>query len=226
MITATTMLSMSVTSRTSPPGAPSLTTAQAAALAHVREVASGHRPAALAVIARHLAASAVTCRPEELVRAVAAHGGLTVNFHPDRLLADGRTVAGALADEGVYRSQFVTGISNGGLTAYPGGDRDRWEERLFGGAYHRAGVRPADRPVYGGLNLLGHPDGACPRFGSCHLVLRPEVLGRATLCFGDSSVGPRDLVRRTPVSRSWPPCWRRPPKTGPVWASPAWTSRA
>jgi hypothetical protein len=45
---------------------------------------------------------------------------VTVNFHPDRLLADGRTVAEHLAAEGVYRSQFETGISNGGLTAYPG----------------------------------------------------------------------------------------------------------
>ncbi|WP_328473977.1 DUF3626 domain-containing protein [Actinoplanes sp. NBC_00393] len=60
---------------------------------------------------------------------------MTVNFHPDRLVADGRTVAQCLADDGVYRSQFETRISNGGLTAYPVGDRDRWEHRMFGGAY-------------------------------------------------------------------------------------------
>ncbi|WP_369523364.1 DUF3626 domain-containing protein [Micromonospora haikouensis] len=174
-------------------GHPPLTPAQAAALAHVRRSALRRRPAARAVIARHLAASGVGRRPQELVAAVGAHGRLTVNFHPDRLLADGRTVADALAAQGVYRSQFATGISNGGLTAFPGGDRDRWEEAMFGGAYQEAGVLPADRPTYGGLNLLDHPDGACPRFGSCHLRLRPQVLARATFCFGDSHLEPPHL---------------------------------
>ncbi|MGC5334203.1 DUF3626 domain-containing protein [Micromonospora sp. DT62] len=173
--------------------APALTPAQRAALAHVREAALRERPAALAAIARALAGSGVAHGPEHLIAAVGANGRLTLNFHPDRLLADGRTVADALTAEGVYRSQFETGISNGGLTAFPGGDRDRWEETLFGGAYQTAGVRPADRPKYGGLNLLDHPDGACPRFGSCHLRLRPQVLARATFCFGDSHFGPRDL---------------------------------
>ncbi|MEU5942042.1 DUF3626 domain-containing protein [Micromonospora sp. NPDC047548] len=170
-----------------------LTPAQAAALRHVRAVALRERPAALATIARHLAGSGAGHHPERLVAAMTAGEGLSVNFHPDRLLADGRTVAEALAEEGVYRSQFVTGISNGGLTAYPGGDRDRWEEAMFGGAYQAPGVRPGERPVYGGLNLLDHPDGASPRFGSCHLRLRPEVLARATLCFGDSHLGPEDF---------------------------------
>ncbi|KAB1906165.1 DUF3626 domain-containing protein [Micromonospora sp. AMSO31t] len=169
-----------------------LTPAQAAALQHVREAALRDRPAALAVIARHLAGSGAAYRAEEIVAAVAAHGRLTLNFHPDRLLGDGRTVAEALDQEGVYRSQFETGVSNGGLTAFPGGDRDRWEERLFGGAYQRPGVPPAERPKYGGLNLLDHPDGACPRFGSCHLRLRPAALARATFSFGDSHIEPKD----------------------------------
>ncbi|MEU8046622.1 DUF3626 domain-containing protein [Micromonospora echinofusca] len=173
--------------------APALTPAQNAALAYVRTVALRDRPAALAAIARALAGSGVTHGPELLIAAVGRHGRLTLNFHPDRMLADGRTVAEALAAEGVYRSQFETGISNGGLTAFPGGDRDRWEESLFGGAYQAPGVPLADRPKYGGLNLLDHPDGACPRFGSCHLRLRPQVLARATFCFGDSHLGPRDL---------------------------------
>ncbi|MEU6078356.1 DUF3626 domain-containing protein [Micromonospora sp. NPDC047074] len=167
--------------------------AQRAALAHVRATALRERPAALAAVARALAGSGVSHQPERLIAAIGRHGRLTVNFHPDRLRADGRTVADALAAEGVYRSQFETGISNGGLTAFPGGDRDRWEETLFGGAYQSPGVRPGDRPKYGGLNLLDHPDGACPRFGSCHLRLRPEVLARATFCFGDSHLGPREL---------------------------------
>ncbi|MEV6693827.1 DUF3626 domain-containing protein [Micromonospora sp. NPDC051196] len=151
------------------------------------------RPDALAIIGRLLAGTGVRDDPEQLVAALGREGRVTLNFHPDRLLADGRSVAQALATEGVYRSQFETGISNGGLTAYPGGDRDRWEQQLFGGAYQQPGVSPRDRPKYGGLNLLDHPDGAAPRFGSCHLRLRPEVLHRTTFCFGDSHLGPRDL---------------------------------
>ncbi|WP_433533335.1 DUF3626 domain-containing protein [Micromonospora sp. CA-263727] len=172
---------------------PHLTPAQRAALRHVRAVALDARPTALARIGRALAGTGVRHDWERLVAAFARAGRVTLNFHPDRLLADGRTVAEALATEGVYRSQFETGISNGGLSAYPGGDRDRWEQRLFGGAYQRPGVRPAERPKYGGLNLLDHPDGACPRFGSCHLRLRPEALVRSTFCFGDSHLGPRDV---------------------------------
>lgn len=113
---------------------------------------------------------------------------ITVSFHPDRLLADGRTVAERLLSDGRYRSQFETGISNGGLTAYPGGDRHRWEQRMFAGAYPAAVV--ADRPIYGGLNLAGHVDGASPRFGSCHLRLAPAVSRRATFSHGDSVTEP------------------------------------
>ncbi|SCL23924.1 Protein of unknown function [Micromonospora pallida] len=172
------------------PTGPALTRAQRAALAHVRAVARRGRLAALASITATLAGCGVLHDPAQVTGAIATGGRLTLNFHPDRLLADGRTVAVALAEEGVYRSQFETGISNGGLFAYPGGERDRWEEVLFGGAYQAAGVRLAERPVYGGLDLLGHPEGTCPRFGSCHLRLRPTVLARATLCFGDSHLGP------------------------------------
>lgn len=111
---------------------------------------------------------------------------ITVNFHPDRLLGDGRTVAEHLAAEGVYRSQFETRISNGGLTAYAGGDRDLWEQRMFPGVYSG----DAGRPVYGALNLAGYPDGASPRFGSCHLVLAPHVAARATFSHGDSFTEP------------------------------------
>ncbi|WP_219419528.1 DUF3626 domain-containing protein [Pseudonocardia nigra] len=115
---------------------------------------------------------------------------VTLNFHPDRLLADSRTVVVALDADGRYRSQFETGLSAGSLTAVPGGDRDGWEQVLFGGAYRDRWV---DRPCYGGLNLLAHPDGACPRFGSCHLRLRAAVLDRCTFCAGDSHLGPVDV---------------------------------
>ncbi|PTA44933.1 DUF3626 domain-containing protein [Micromonospora sp. RP3T] len=176
---------------------PTLTAAQSAALRHVRGVALRDRPAALAVIAEHLAGSGADLRCDEVGAMVTGYGRLTVNFHPDRLLRDGRTVVEALDDEGVYRSQFETGISGGGLTAFPGGDRDRWEEVMFGGAYQRPGVPAAQRPKYGGLNLLDHLDGACPRFGSCHLRLRPEVVARTTFTFGDSHLGPTEVGTAT-----------------------------
>ncbi len=62
---------------------------------------------------------------------------ITLNFHPDRT-ASGRPILDALAQDGTYHSQFVTGTSNGGLTAHPGGDRQRWESRIFAGAYDEA----------------------------------------------------------------------------------------
>jgi hypothetical protein len=76
--------------------------------------------------------------------AVGPHPRITLNFHPDRLTG-GLPILQALAQDGAYHSQFVTGTSNGGLTAHPGGDRWRWESRIFGGAYDDAA--PYDRPV-------------------------------------------------------------------------------
>lgn len=171
-----------------------LTEANRVALAQVRARARHERPRHLARIARVLSSSGVYGDRENLLAAVRGAAALTMNFHPDRLLADGRMVAQALCEEGVYRSQFETSISSGGLTAYPGGDRDRWEEALFGGAYQAPGVQERERPKYGGLNLMRHRNGACPRFGSCHLRLRPAAIDRATLIFGDSVFEPTDVA--------------------------------
>ncbi|MGW1163419.1 DUF3626 domain-containing protein [Streptomyces sp. NPDC002513] len=112
---------------------------------------------------------------------------LTLNFHPDRL-AGGRPILDTLAADGAYRSQFVTGTSNGGLTAHPGGDRWRWESRIFGGAYDTAPAH--QRPVYGGLDFRRQAVGAAPRFGSSHFRLTAEALERATFCYPDSAAEP------------------------------------
>ncbi|MFK0046373.1 DUF3626 domain-containing protein [Streptomyces sp. NPDC090741] len=115
---------------------------------------------------------------------------VTLNFHPDRV-ARGRAVLDALADDEVYRSQFVTGTSNGGLTAYPGGDRWRWESRIFNGAYD---AEPAhERPAYGALNFRDKAVGAAPRFGSAHFRLTSETLIRTTFCYPDSFLEPSDF---------------------------------
>ncbi|WP_051717380.1 DUF3626 domain-containing protein [Streptomyces sp. NRRL F-5727] len=108
---------------------------------------------------------------------------VTLNFHPHFL--------DALADDGVYRSQFVTGTSNGGLTARPGGDRWRWESRIFGGAYDEAPAH--ERPVYGALDFRRRPYGAAPRFGSAHLRLTPEATARTSFCYPDSFLEPADF---------------------------------
>lgn len=126
---------------------------------------------------------------------------LTVNFHPDRLHG-GRPLLQALLDEGVYRSQFETGTSNGGLGAFAGGARWSWESRIFGGAYDDA--MPERRPKYGALNYRRHAGGGSPRFGSAHLRLRPGVAARSTFCYPDSVFEPEhfgvaariDLVAR------------------------------
>lgn len=112
---------------------------------------------------------------------------LTLNFHPDRETA-GRTVLDALVRDGVYHSQFVTGTSNGGLTAHPGGDRWHWESRIFDGAYDE--VSAEQRPVYGALDFRRSAVGAAPRFGSAHLRLTAEALPRATFCYPDSAAEP------------------------------------
>ncbi|GAB2836956.1 DUF3626 domain-containing protein [Lentzea nigeriaca] len=110
---------------------------------------------------------------------------VTLNFHP------GRGVLDALTREGVYRSQFETGTSNGGRTAHPGGARWEWESRLFGGAYDDA--NPADRPKYGALNHRRLPHGGAPRFGSAHLRLKEAILDRTTFCYPDSVFDPVDF---------------------------------
>lgn len=112
---------------------------------------------------------------------------ITLNFHPDRD-AGGLLTIERLLLGGVYRSQFETGTSNGGLTAHVGGARWLWEQRLFGGVYDDAPVQ--QRPKYGALNHRDRPLGGAPRFGSSYLRLAGHMLDRATFCFPDSAMNP------------------------------------
>jgi hypothetical protein len=112
---------------------------------------------------------------------------VTVHFHPDRLVA-GIPILQLMGREGCYRSQFETGTGNGGLTAHRGGDRWRWESRMFAGAYDDG---PATgRPKYGSLNLRRRLVGGSPRFGSAYLRLRRHTLTRTTFCYPDSVFEP------------------------------------
>jgi hypothetical protein len=112
---------------------------------------------------------------------------VTVNFHPARFHR-GVPLLRCFAEDGEYRSQFETGTGNGGLSAYPGGERWHWETRLFGGAYDAAPAN--ERPKVGALNYSCRPTGAAPRFGSAHLRLRPEVALRCTFCYPDACFDP------------------------------------
>ncbi|WP_328455028.1 DUF3626 domain-containing protein [Amycolatopsis sp. NBC_00438] len=121
---------------------------------------------------------------------LAADLAVTVHFHPDRPVG-AVPLLRHLADDGLYRSQFETGTSNGGLTAHPAGDRWRWEHRIFGGAYDDG--PSSERPKYGALNHRRRPAGGSVRFGSSHFRLKRAVLRRTTFCFPDSFSEPADF---------------------------------
>jgi hypothetical protein len=147
-----------------------LTEAQRAAFRHVDESAAARAASARQRLARILHdAGTPDATFAQAVQCVRAHARVVVHCHPDRICAEGITVAKGLLRDGRYRNQFETGLSSGGRTAFPGGDRDRWERALFGGAYQATEVEPDERPKYGALELVRHPDGPSPRFGSCYL---------------------------------------------------------
>jgi Protein of unknown function (DUF3626) len=112
---------------------------------------------------------------------------VTLNFHPDARVGE-VPILEAMARDGLYRSQFENGMSNGGLTAHPGGDRWSWESRIFGRAYDE--VPACERPKYGSLNFRRRATGGSPRFGSAHLRLAQEILVRTTFCYPDSVFDP------------------------------------
>ncbi len=158
-----------------------------------------HRSTGLRKTARMTYAGSLKA-PEQALRHVAGLASglpvdpmlrVTLNFHPDRLLR-GTLLLDALAEDGVYHSQFVTGIGNGGLSAYPGGDRWRWESRIFGGAYDDAPAH--ERPVYGALDFRRKPLGGAPRFGSAHFRLTAGTMARTTFCYPDSCLEPSDFA--------------------------------
>lgn len=161
-----------------------LSPAQRAAIGHVESLARARAERAQTTL-RGLARD----EHDSLERALAVlaeHGRVMLHFHPDRPCQSGHSVVQGLLRDGVYKSQFETGLSAGSLSAFPGGQRDEWERTLFGAAYHAPGVALAERPVYGSLELVRHADGPSPRFGSCYLVLKPEVSRRCSFTYGGS----------------------------------------
>lgn len=164
-----------------------LTQYQIRAIQAVRSRATALRNAARSEIGAILQRSALEMGLLDSVLETAQTGArIGLNFHPDRLDRTGVSVAESLLRSGVYTNQFVSGLSNGSLSAFPGAERDLWERRLFQEAYHTADATPSGRPKYGALDVMSHPDGPAPRFGSCFFLLRPDVGIRSTLTFGGS----------------------------------------
>jgi hypothetical protein len=164
-----------------------LSIAQRAALRVVEETALRLEPAEYDRLTIDLQSCGCTIdRFEEAMESIRAHARVAVHFHPDRFGLKPAPVAESLLEEGLYQNQFETGLSSGGRSAFPGGDRDRWERDLFGGAYQAAGVVAAERPKYGALELIHYPDGPTPRFGSCYFILNRSVLRRCSFTFSGS----------------------------------------
>ena len=167
---------------------------QLAALDHVEARARDRRAEALASQAEIRQMCDLEADVMERVgQAIRRNARVALHFHPDRPSSNGTTVAEALLEEGSYRNQFETGISNGGVTAFLGGTRDVCEQRLFGGSYHGPGVGVRDRPRYGALDLLSHAEGPSPRFGSCYFVLAAAVSQRCTFTYQDSHSNPDEI---------------------------------
>lgn len=152
------------------------------------------REYAVAKQSEHQAFVDEICKPFDVDVAVlmdqVLHRPITINFHPDRYSNNGKTIVENLIEQGEYHGQFRTGTTNGGRSAYVGGQRFSWEQRIFFGAYPNDVI---DRPKYGALNLHNYLDGASVRFGSCFFVLKHEAIGRCTFAYGDSSSSPTAL---------------------------------
>ncbi len=164
-----------------------LTVAQQAALDYVTKQAEEQRDEATSKL-REL--FYLTNIEEAYYKACFLHlqskASIALHFHPDRLDMTGQTVAESMLASGEYKSQFETKLSSGSVSAFPGGDRDNWEHRLFGEAYRQEQHFGLERPKYGALDLMLHADGPAPRFGSCYLVLQPQIAKRSTFTYMDS----------------------------------------
>lgn len=170
-----------------------LTSSQAMAIQYIKQYASCRSLAAQASIREILQLSNIPLSIfEDAVSKLRSHARVALHFHPDRPLADFKSMAEALHEQGIYKSQFETQISNGSVSAFPGGARDSWEMKLFGGVYQMEGVTNSERPKYGALDLMLHSDGPSPRFGSCYFLLYPQVSYRCSYTYGGSQDDPSE----------------------------------
>lgn len=170
-----------------------LSRSQLLALEYITKYARNHKHEAKATINHILKMSNISDNIfQNAVVNLKSHAKIGLHFHPDRPDSTMKSVAETLLEQGIYKSQFETSLSNGSVSAYPGGERDLWEKKIFGGAYHLEGTTNKQRPKYGALDLMLHPDGPAPRFGSCYFLLSPEVSYRSTYTYLDSHQDPKE----------------------------------
>lgn len=117
---------------------------------------------------------------------------IAIHFHPYRIGKNSKTAIESMIEVGQYNSQFETEISNGSLTAFKGGERDIWENLLFGQIYKENEIPNPLRPKYGSLRLISHSNGPSPRFGSCYFLMKPELSKYATFTYLDSYMNPKE----------------------------------
>lgn len=111
-----------------------LSRSQLFALEYISKYAENEKREAKATINHILNMSNITDEIfEEAVANLKSHARIALHFHPDRLDSNMRNIAEALLEQGRYKSQFETLLSNGSVSAYPGGERDLWEKRIFEG---------------------------------------------------------------------------------------------
>lgn len=170
-----------------------LSQSQKAAIDNITQYARLRKALAAPKIDHILQMSNITYESfEQALHKIRTHARVALHFHPDRLNLQMQSVAESLLESGLYKSQFETLLSNGKVAPQAGGERDRWEKQLFGGAYDFATSSASQRPKYGALNLMLHPDGPSPRFGSCYFLLRPAVSWRCTFTYLDSHRNPAE----------------------------------
>ncbi|QSX41530.1 DUF3626 domain-containing protein [Shewanella cyperi] len=159
------------------------------AIDSIRRYALEQRESAQALIRNVLQMSDISPqRFNAAMDAIMTHGRIALHFHPDRLDCRGQMVAEGLFNDGLYRNQFETHVSNGLLSPEIGGPRDHWERAFFGSLCNDK----AARPKYGALDLGLFADGPSPRFGSCYFLCSAAALQRSTFCYLDSYRTPRE----------------------------------
>lgn len=157
------------------------------AIEHVKHYALEKKESAVRSIREVAAMSDIAHETlDNLLAKIKENAKVALHFHPDRITPAGTTVAKSLLATGEYKNQFETGWSNGLLSPNIGGDRDVWENMMFGNVYSDPAIAVSYRPKYGAFFLLHCSDGPSPRFGSCYFILKQEVSRYCTFSFGDS----------------------------------------
>lgn len=154
-------------------------------------------------VKRHLDESTYSSISEQEIKEFVKNAEVRINrkFMSDESLDD-------LMETGIMKNQFSTHTSSGCCEPYKNGMRDRWEEDLFGGAYHeseeyknlnRGDFLPDNlarqRPCYGYITDKRNKETRnADQYGGTAFVLKPHVLERSTMTYCNSSVVGVDLV--------------------------------